>query len=180
MELDAKAMSRERLLWSGEPDLRCAFMSRIEFIWAGAVLLVSALLVILWLALFSTSQDNSDYVPAALTLAFLGLGSFCVPFFFVREARRTVYLLTTHKATVASNTCFGVESTTTPAEFNIVEVTRRRKNYGNVHYRSEAIPPGNYKGYRDYIFFGIKDPDHVAQLMRDLRDLRDAHFKDDA
>jgi len=155
---------KEVLLWSGEPDPRVAFICDAYMFLLGLPMIG----VGVWIYVDHTRIYPEVGTPTLLSVLMLaGYGAWATlhPLLEVWKARRTVYMLTSKDLSGSTTGLFGKSRIWDPMDFSNIEVKRRLFDRGNVEFAIDARSDGKVM----HTLTGVKDPDHVAQLLRDVR-----------
>lgn len=175
--LDQQLIAGERVLWAGRPDPRRLAGQLVP------VLLVGLFVIGFMIAWMGTAagwtlpnlRKGFGIEWVGLVFALLGLPGLWFglrllggPLWSLRNARRTLYVVTDRRALILDASSQGKPREFLPARLRKVVVKRRPDGSGSILFRRSAAQPGETPGFDGAGFLGLDDPAGAEAALRQL------------
>jgi hypothetical protein len=172
--VESELTSQEQVVWVQQPVPWLIARGTLPILLVGIPFTAFAL-VWMGLAIFGVGQAANAgpmwFFPFfGLPFVFVGLGMFSAPYWALRSAKRTVYVLTTQRAMLLKGGWNSINVRSfEPAALTSLNRKQRPDGSGDLIFAQEWRP-GNHghSTSRNVGFLGVRDVKHVEDLVRTL------------
>ena len=162
----------EELIWAAQPDPRRFALKSLPIVLFG---IPWTAFILFWIAGASGFKipdfsEGSDFFPLfAIPFLLIGLGMLSAPFWMMRKARRTAYVITERRAIIFEGGWSMKIRSFGPEDLQDLRRRQRRDGSGDVVFAQEVSYSS--KGHRqstDIGFFAIPDVKEVEDLLEEI------------
>jgi len=168
--VNAELNDGEHVVWSAAPDSKRVILRTLPAVVFGIPWTTFSVFWIYKAAGIGTRNDlfNSVFALFGLPFVLVGLAMLLSPYFAIRMARESAYVITNRRALVFKSGLFGRVSidSFSPSQLENVSRTQHADGTGDVHFvKAVSHGPNNVQVMRMAGFFGVEDAKAVEDLI---------------